>query len=216
MLLNARSPAACVRSRPHSQVQKHSLRPVLRSKRVVAVRASQSAGVKEALGQLKQGLAGKPTIDPAYLNGAAYLKTIGFTNQAEVARVLDIAMNPNSLFLSYGDGRRTRNASARTLDVDADIRPVVEFLRNKGMGVGDVPKVISGHPPVISYSVPDRLEPFWEYLSSIGVPDVAAAVVSRPSLLGLDVNANLRKIVEYLQYTETPTEKIVEYVCKSI
>lgn len=57
---------------------------------------------------LKQQPAGA---DPAYLNGAAYLKTIGVTNQAEVARVLDIAMNPDSLFLSYGDGRRTKNAS---------------------------------------------------------------------------------------------------------
>lgn len=42
---------------------------------------------------------------------APHSQTIGFTNQAEVARVLDIAMNENSLFLSYGDGRRTKNAS---------------------------------------------------------------------------------------------------------
>ncbi|KXZ51865.1 hypothetical protein GPECTOR_11g301 [Gonium pectorale] len=162
------------------------------------------------------GLAGKPTVDPAYVNGAAYLRTIGLVNQAEVARVLDIAMNPDSLFLSYGDGRRTKNASARKLDVDADMKPVVDFLLAKGMSVGDVTKVISGHPPVLSYSVSDRLEPFWSYLASIGVPDVGAAVVSRPSLLGLDVNANLRKIVEYLQYTETPTETIVKYVTETI
>ena len=49
--------------------------------------------------------------DPAYVSGANYLKTLGITNQAEVARVIDIAMNPDSLFLNYGDGRRTRNAS---------------------------------------------------------------------------------------------------------
>ncbi|KAG2434524.1 hypothetical protein HYH02_012191 [Chlamydomonas schloesseri] len=186
----------------------------------VVVRASGTgsgkAGVKEALGQLRQGLAGKPTVDPAYLNGASYLKTIGFTNQAEVARVLDIAMNPDSLFLSYGDGRRTKNASARKLDVDTDMRPVIDFLIEKGVGVGDVVKIVSGHPPVLSYSVPDRLAPFWDYMASIGVADVGAAVVARPSLLGLDVDANLRKIVEYLQYTETPPETIVQYICKSI
>lgn len=174
--------------------------------------------VKEAVGQLRQGLsrASQPGVDPAYLAGAAYLKTIGFTNQAEVARVLDIAMNPNSLFLSYGDGRRTRNASARKLDVDADMRPVVEFMRMHGVSVADVPKVISAHPPVLSYSVPERLEPFWAYLSEIGVVDVAAAVMSRPSLLGLGVDANLRKIVEYLRYTETPPETIVKYLVESI
>lgn len=60
------------------------------------------------LAALKQQTVGA---DPAYVNGAAYLKTIGITNQAEIARVLDIAMNPDSLFLSYGDGRRTKNAS---------------------------------------------------------------------------------------------------------
>ncbi|EFJ42454.1 hypothetical protein VOLCADRAFT_97478 [Volvox carteri f. nagariensis] len=173
-------------------------------------------GVKEALGQLKQGLAGKPTVDPAYLAGAAYLKTIGFTNQAEVARVLDVAMNPDSLFLSYGDGRRTKNASARKLDVDADMRPVVDFLLSRGVSVGEIAKVISGHPPVLSYSVPDRLEPFWDYLTSVGVANVAQAVINRPSLLGLEVDANLRKIVEYLQYTETPPETIVKYVLESI
>ncbi len=45
---------------------------------------------------------------------------------------------------------------------------------------------------------------------------MAAAVVARPSLLGLDVDASLRKIVEYLQYTETPPDKIVEYLTRSI
>jgi hypothetical protein len=60
-------------------------------------------------------------------------------------------------------------------------------------------QVITAHPPVLSYNVPARLQPFWEYMMSIGVPDVAAAVAKRPSLLGLDVDANLRKIVDYLQ-----------------
>jgi hypothetical protein len=42
---------------------------------------------------------------------ATYLKSIGFVNQAEVARVLDIATNPNSLFVQYNDAKRSRNAS---------------------------------------------------------------------------------------------------------
>jgi hypothetical protein len=45
---------------------------------------------------------------------------------------------------------------------------------------------------------------------------VAAAVVARPSLLGLDVDASLRKIVEYLTYNETPPEKIIEFLTRSI
>lgn len=77
-------------------------------------------------------------------------------------------------------------------------------------------QVISTHPPVLSYSVDGRLVPFWDYLTQIGVTDVAAAVVKRPSLLGLSVDANLRKIVDYLESIETPPEKIVQYICTSI
>jgi hypothetical protein len=58
--------------------------------------------------------------------------------------------------------------------------------------------------------------PFWEYLTSIGVRDVGAAVAKRPSILGLSVDASLRKIVEYLQYVETPPDKIVDYICNTI
>lgn len=31
--------------------------------------------------------------------------------QAEIARILDVAMNPNSLFVSFSDGKRARNAN---------------------------------------------------------------------------------------------------------
>lgn len=30
-------------------------------------------------------------------------------------------------------------------------------------------QVVSGHPAVLSYSVTERLEPFWQYLSALGV-----------------------------------------------
>lgn len=78
------------------------------------------------------------------------------------------------------------------------------------------PQIISGHPPILSYSVDSRLRPFWEYLQSLGIADVAEVVVNRPSLFGLDVEKNLKKIVDYLQYTETPPEAIAKYLIKSI
>ncbi len=31
------------------------------------------------------------------------------------------------------------------------------------------PQIISGHPPVLSYSVEARLAPFWDYLGGLGV-----------------------------------------------
>jgi len=45
--------------------------------------------------------------------------------------------------------------------------------------------------------------------------DVGAAVIKRPSLLGLEL-ANLEKIVGYLQSVETPPETIVKYMLTSI
>jgi hypothetical protein len=50
-------------------------------------------------------------VDTVYLAAANYLKTIGFTNTAEIARVLDIAMNPNSMFVQYNDAKRSTNVN---------------------------------------------------------------------------------------------------------
>ncbi len=58
------------------------------------------------------------------------------TNLAEKSRVLDIAMNPNSLFLGRG-----KNVNARPLDVEKDMRPVADFLVAKGVKVADIVKV---------------------------------------------------------------------------
>lgn len=96
------------------------------------------------------------------------------------------------------------------------MKPVVEFLRSRGVSDADVVKLIVGHPPLLSYNVPARLQPFWEYLAAVGCKDVAGVIAKRPSLLGLDVNDNLKKIVEYLQSTGTAPELIVEYIEKSI
>lgn len=49
-------------------------------------------------------------LDPAYFEGGEYLKTLGMTNQAEISRVLDIAMNPNTLYLTFSDRKRALNS----------------------------------------------------------------------------------------------------------
>jgi hypothetical protein len=66
-------------------------------------------------------------------------------------------------------------------------------------------QVISEHPPVLCYSPEERLKPFFQYLESIGV-DVQK-VVKRPSLLGLEVNASLRRIVGYLKEVEQRSDE---------
>lgn len=67
-----------------------------------------------ALGHAPADKPAQQTIDPAYTSGAAFLKTIGFTNPAEIARVLDIAMNPNSMFIDHTLRKGSKNASVCT------------------------------------------------------------------------------------------------------
>lgn len=46
-----------------------------------------------------------------YKAGSDYLQMLGFSNKAEIGRVLDIAMNPKSFFSASGD--KWRNANVR-------------------------------------------------------------------------------------------------------
>ena len=50
-------------------------------------------------------------IDVAYQEGAEYLQNMGIESKGEVARILDIAMNPNSLFLTLRDKKRAVNTN---------------------------------------------------------------------------------------------------------
>lgn len=59
-------------------------------------------------------------------------------------------------------------------------------------------QVVSEHPPTLVYDPQTRLRPLFDYLAELGMTP-AATVVRRPSLLGLDADANLRRIVGYLQ-----------------
>lgn len=77
-------------------------------------------------------------------------------------------------------------------------------------------QVISRHPPVLSYSVEDRLKPFMLFLAEIGVPDPVYTVLQRPSLLGLDADKNLRAIVGYLQNNDHSIEAICHMLETSI
>lgn len=178
---------------------------------VVTAKSAASSQLKPATNKVYLN----STIDPAYVEGSAFLKSVGFTNAAEIARVLDVAMNPNSLFVDYNE-RKWKNSSARSLSVEADMKPVFEFLLSKGISVGDVVKIISTHPPILCYSVETRLQALWNFLEEQGMNDVSNILCTRPSLFGLDPNSNLKKIVDYLKYVETPQETILKYLETSL
>ncbi len=61
-------------------------------------------------------------------------------------------------------------------------------------------QVVTDHPPVLCYNPEERIIPFFDFLKSIGIPP--EKVAKRPTLLGLEVNKSLRRIVNYLQEVE--------------
>ena len=62
-------------------------------------------------------------LDAAYQEGSQYLQSIGIESKGEIARILDIAMNPNSLFPTLRDKKRAVNVHVRT-------RPNVQCCTN--------------------------------------------------------------------------------------
>ena len=61
-------------------------------------------------------------------------------------------------------------------------------------------QIITDHPPVLCYNAEERIYPFFEFLKSVGIPPEKMA--KRPTLIGLEVNKGLRRIVDYLQEVE--------------
>ena len=52
---------------------------------------------------------------------------------------------------------------------------------------------------MLCYSPGARLRPFFGYLAEIGFENPSRLVLARPSLLGLEVERSLQRMVEYLQ-----------------
>ena len=120
------------------------------------------------------------------------------------------------------------------------MRPVCHFLQSQGLSEQEVVEVcihnivlygmpfcpsttgestlqvVSEHPPVLSYSVDNRLQPFMSYLKEIGIAEPAKAVLQRPTLLGLDADKNLKAIVGYLQDNGHSAEEICHLLQTSI
>jgi hypothetical protein len=137
-----------------------------------------------------------------YLEAAEYLReNLQFSNMTEMTRVLDLAMNPNSLFGTRQGKRGPTNPHARKLSVDDDVRPVVEWLFDQGLDKKGALRVLVDHPPVLCYSIKDRLQPFMELLKSTRVgltrEEAATLLQKRASILGMDPE-NLNRIVSFL------------------
>lgn len=168
--------------------------------------------LRDALQQPQQGQ------NLAYLAAGNWLRGLGIESQPEINRILDVAMNPNSIFTSR-DRKQPTNPHARKLDVDADLKPLLAFLQGEaGMSQEQVAKIISAHPALLSYSVPDRLQPFFAYLTGelgLSQQEVVSVVQQRPTLLGVEVG-NLRRMVGYLLEAGNSREAVVEMLATSL
>jgi hypothetical protein len=62
--------------------------------------------------------------------------------------------------------------------VQLDMVPVVDYLRSQGLQAQDILSVVSAHPPVLSYTVEQRLAPLFEYLRSVGFDNPSEVCVN--------------------------------------
>ena len=157
-------------------------------------------------------------ITAAYRDAALYLRNIGLTNASEAARVLDMSMNPSSMYFVKTGRKQVGNVHARLLTVESDIDPVVAFLQTDlGLTDEEICDVLKTHPPILCYAVETHLRPVTEYLQQeVGIPNVGQLVVARPSILALQVDGGLRRILGWLEANEYSMDDIVKYLSTSI
>ncbi|GMH45525.1 hypothetical protein BSKO_13482 [Bryopsis sp. KO-2023] len=201
-----------IRSTPHRGAYSKRVECVSKRRDVFVRCESTGEGSASILSEALKG----GDVDEAYVKGGEYLRSLGMTNQAEIARVLDIAMNPNSLFVSFRDSKRANNANARRLSVESDMKPLVAFLKGYDMSNEEVARVITMHPPILCYSIEERIEPLVTYLKGVGLKEPIKSLVQRPSLFGLEVDASLEKIVGYLKEKDYSEEAIANILENSI
>jgi hypothetical protein len=100
-----------------------------------------------------------------------------------------------------------------------DMSEVVEFLIESGVAASEVGALVIRHPAVLAYGVETRLKPLFEYMECTFGRDAKAFVedvTRRPSLLGLDADANARKMIEYLLDNGSTKEEAMEYFLRSL
>jgi mTERF len=92
-----------------------------------------------------------------------YLKSLNISNVADTTRVIDVCTNPNSLFT--GRSGRAGNLYARKLTIP-EMQSVVAFLDDAGFGGDQIKQLIVAYPQLLCYSVDERLEPLYAYLTA--------------------------------------------------
>lgn len=99
-----------------------------------------------------------------------------------------------------------------------DIQAIVEVLRGEGLENDRIAYVISSYPPIIAYDE-RRLRELFDYLRGelgIDAERVVTSAANRPSIFGLTVDGNLRKMVAWLQRNGYSHEEVVHFVLNTL
>jgi len=95
-------------------------------------------------------------------------------------------------------------------NLDKEIRPRVDYLREFGVPASKVGNVLVGFPGIVRVSL-DRVEDTMSFLESLGMPlhSIGKCVGQHPQLLGLGAQSNLQPTVEFLtNECRIPREKV--------
>ena len=149
--------------------------------------------------------------EKSQINVYEYLESIG------VPRVNALQVQSQAAEWFEYENAKAGGASDAPFGVE-EMSEVVEFLQSKGVDAGDIGALVCKHPPVLAYSVESRIVPMFAYLAELGLDEseVVANLTLRPSLLGLDPDENMRKMVDYLISTGNTQEEALKYLLKTL
>ncbi|KAF3435176.1 hypothetical protein FNV43_RR22263 [Rhamnella rubrinervis] len=78
------------------------------------------------------------------------------------------------------------------------VKTTVDFLYEMGLSAESIGKILTRFPPIIDYSVENKLRPVAQYFRFLGV-DVAVLFLNSPSILGFSLETNLKPVAEFLE-----------------
>ena len=190
-----------------------ALVPNLRLRRPAAAKTSKPPTTEARLRPGRQGVQRiyRMATEKSQIGVYEYLESIG------VPRVNALQVQSQASEWFEFENAKAGGASDAPFGVE-EMSKVVKYLMDRGVEPDDVGKLVCAHPPVLAYSVENRLDHLFEYLSELGLDsnEVVENLTRRPNLLGLDPDQNMRKMVDYLMSTGNTQEESLEYLLRTL
>eukprot|EP00890_Picochlorum_soloecismus_P002065 jgi/Picsp_1/285/NSC_00284-R1_protein len=191
------------------------------SSKLLIVSGSQSSNEsKKATKVLRSVLGSASTSGTRNLTALAlsnYLRGLGFARETDIRRVVDIVMNPNSLYGTKG-GKQPINPYARSTITVAEVEKVIDYFVEFGFSGSEVNQLVTAFPQVLCYPVEERIKLLFDYLSDtvgFGHSELRNMILHRPNILGL-TGSQVEQMIGFFLANGSSKEEIVRLLQTSL